>query len=78
MLELMPEKTKDFIEAECLKVARYGLGCSELEAVSIVRIKPEGSGPNWEVGSFSPALPEVALKDAKRRIDPLRQEYALA
>jgi hypothetical protein len=48
MHEKMPEKSREFIESECLKVARLQLGCNELQTVRIGRTKPRGSGPNWE------------------------------
>jgi hypothetical protein len=74
----MPEKTREFIEAECLKVARLEQGCSDLVRVRIGRTKPRGSGPNWEVLGFSPDLPELAQIHALEAIDRLRQKYALA
>jgi len=71
MPEQMPEKTKDFLEDECLKVARRQLGCKDLKAVRIGSLRPRGSGPNWEVLGFTPDLPPEA-------IDRLRGTYALA
>jgi hypothetical protein len=78
MPEKMPEKSWQFIEAECLKVARREQGCSDLQVVRIGRTKPAGSGPNWEVLGFSPELPELARSYALRAIDRVRQTYALA
>jgi hypothetical protein len=78
MPEQMPEKTKDFLEAECLKVARRQLGCRDLKAVRIVSLRPRGSGPNWEVLGFTPDLPPRAKEGAMEAIDGLRGTYALA
>jgi len=78
MPEKMPEKSREFIEAECLKVARLEQGCSDLVRVRIGRTKPRGSGPNWEVLGFSPDLPELAQIYALKAIDRPRQKYALA
>jgi hypothetical protein len=78
MPEKMPEKNREFIEAECLKVARVQQGCSDLGAVRIGRTRPSGSGPNWEVLGFSPELPPLAQSYALDAIDRLRQRYALA
>jgi len=78
MPEKMPEKSWQFIEAECLKVARLAQGCSDLRAVRIGRTKPSGSGPNWEVLGFSPELPPLAESYAREAIDRVRQRYALA
>ena len=69
--------TREFIEAECLKAARREQGCSDLVKVRIGRTKPRGSGPNWEVLGFSPALPELAQIYAFDAIDRLRQTYPL-
>ena len=55
----MPEKSREFIEAECLKVARLEQGCSDLVRVRIGRTKPRGSGPNWEVLGFSLIYPNL-------------------
>jgi hypothetical protein len=74
----MPEKSREFIEAECQKVARLEQGCSDLVRVRIGRTKPRGSGPNWEVLGFSPDLPGLAQTYALAAIDRLRQKYALA
>lgn len=78
MVESMPEKDAAFIEAECLKVARRCLGCGDLKKVRIGRTRPRGSGPNWEVLGFTPELPDLAMDEALRAIEPLRQMYALA
>jgi hypothetical protein len=43
MPEKMPEKSKEFIETECPKVARREQGCSDLKHVLIGRTKPGGS-----------------------------------
>jgi hypothetical protein len=77
MPEKMPEMSRAFIEAECLKVASREQGCSDLQRVTIGHLRPSGSGPNWEVLGFSPALPELAFDYAMRAIDRLRQKYAL-
>jgi hypothetical protein len=78
MTEQMPEKSQEFIEAECLKFALHGLGCSHLKSVRIGRNKLSGSGPNWEVLGFKPELPSVAHAEAMEKIDHLRQKFALA
>jgi hypothetical protein len=78
MPEKMPERSKNFIEAECLKVAKLQVGCSHLRRVLIGRTRPEGSGPNWEVLGFTPVLPTIAHHEAINAIASLRQRYALA
>ena len=77
MPELMPEKNSDFLEEECLKVARRQLGCGHLKAVRIGPLKPSGSGPNWEVLGFTPDSHPGAERAAMKAIDVLRGTYAL-
>ena len=73
----MPEKSPEFIEAECLRVARLQPGCRELKTVRIGRTRPQGTGPNWEVLGFTPDLPPIAKDFAVKAIHTLRQVYAL-
>jgi hypothetical protein len=54
MHEQMPEKMWDWLGAESLRIARLQLGCGELTSVRIGPLKPQGSGPNWEVLGFKP------------------------
>jgi len=49
MPKQMPETTATFIEAECLRVAKLQLSCSELTAVRIGPNEAEGKRP--ELGS---------------------------
>ena len=72
-----PEKSAEFIEAECLKAARHALGCSGLTRVKIGPMRSRGSGPNWEVYGFSPSLSAIAHSEALKLIALLRQKYAL-
>ncbi len=77
MTEQMPEMSREFLEAECLRVARTALGCRELRAVKIARAHPPGSGPNWYVKEFVPPLPPVAEKEARDLLTRLSGRYAL-
>jgi hypothetical protein len=73
-----PEKAADFLEAECLKMARRRLNCENLEAVKIGPTRPSGSGPNWELLAFKPEFDGRAYENAMRAINLLRRVYALA
>jgi hypothetical protein len=77
MAESMPEMTRNFLEAECLRVARGALGCNDLQAVKIARADIAGSGPNWYPSEFVPTLPPLAEKEARLAIAPLTGRYAL-
>ncbi len=73
-----PEKSRAWLEAETLRRCKRRPGCGHLEAVRIGRIKPSGSGPNWELLAFTPELDPVARAEAMVELDKLRGTYALA
>jgi hypothetical protein len=75
---LMPEKSAAWLEAECLRRCRLLALSRDLEAVKIERIKPAGSGPNWQVAAFKPELDGVAYEEAMLVIARLRGTYVLA
>src|SRR5262249_846521 len=47
-------KSRVWLEAECLKIARRTLGGSEIQLVTIRRLHPKGAGPNWKVADIIP------------------------
>jgi hypothetical protein len=77
MPKKIPEKSREEIEIECLRVARLAVGCSHLQRVRIGPLKPKGGAPNWEVFGFSPQLPALAQIEALEVIAPLRQKFSL-
>jgi hypothetical protein len=50
----MPTKSRAWIEAECLKLARRCLGGGEIQYVAIRRLRPKGTRPNWKVADIVP------------------------
>jgi Arc/MetJ-type ribon-helix-helix transcriptional regulator len=46
-------KSRAWLEAECLKIARRTLGGSEIQLVTIRRLAPS-AGPNWKVADIIP------------------------
>ena len=54
--ELQQKRTKSraWLEAECLKIARRTLGGSEIQLVTIRRLHPKGAGSNWKVADIIP------------------------
>jgi hypothetical protein len=50
----------------------------EIKEVKIRRTYPTGTGPNWEVQEFVPALPPIAKRAALVAISHLTGTYALA
>jgi hypothetical protein len=78
MPEQMPEMTRAVLNAECVRLVRnHALGCKGVQAVSIVRATPPGSGPNWYVSQFIPELPPFAEKEAREVCLYLSERYAL-
>jgi hypothetical protein len=71
------ERSSEFIELACLRLARTQHDCGDLLAVRIGPLKPIEGGPNWEVLGFTPHLPRVAMEGAMKAIDVLRAIYAL-
>jgi hypothetical protein len=74
----LPGKSREFIESECLRVARLQSDCGHLAAVAIARTEPLGSGLNWEVLGFNPELPPATRAEAIKAIDDIRRQYVLA
>jgi hypothetical protein len=74
----MPDESRSFIEAECLKVARSHPGCEHLRAIVIARIDPIHGRPNWEVLGFDPELSPATRPRAIEAIDTVRGQYVLA
>ena len=77
--EEMPIRTREWLEAECLRVANREIEVrGQLVHVRIRRLYPAWSGPNWEVAEFVPPLPPIAEKMARIAISILTGTYALA
>ena len=74
---MMPEKTLEWLQSEALRLCKMRVGCHHLEAVLIGRVRPKGSGPNWELLAFRPELPMGAENEAMEVIHLLRGTYAL-
>jgi len=72
------QKSRTFIEAECVKIARAQNLCRELKHVRIWRLFPTGTATNWEPAEFEPPLSTVGECMAQKAIVPLYESYALA
>jgi hypothetical protein len=74
----MPTKSRDWLEAECLKIAKQTLGGSKIQYVTIRRLDPKGTGPNWKVADI---IPQPSLRVSSKIRDalaPLMGRYTLA
>ena len=72
------QKSRAFIEAECLKAASAEILCRDLKHVRIRKLFPSGVGSNWEAAAFEPALSSVAECMAQKAIGSVIDSYALA
>jgi len=72
-----PTKSREWIEAECVKVARQVLGGREIERVTIRRLKPRGQGPNWKVADLIPQPALLVSERVRAKLARLPDDYAL-
>ena len=72
------QKSREFIEGQCVKAASAQNLCRELKHVRIRRLFPKGEAANWEPAEFEPALSTVGECVAQKAISSLPDSYALA
>ena len=72
------QKSRDFIEGECVRAASTENLCRELKHVKIRRLFPKGTTANWEPAEFEPPLSTVGECVAQKAISSLPDSYALA
>ena len=73
-----PPKTIAELEIECLKVLKYNPQTRDITRVGIVRLNPEGSGPNWTVVKYEPLPSADGLQIAIDLIAGVSGAFALA
>jgi hypothetical protein len=78
MISAKPQKSRAFIEAECVKAASAQNLCRELKHVRIRRLFPSGDAANLEPAEFEPPLSAVGECVAQKAISSLPDSYALA
>lgn len=61
----------------CLELVVRALGCRDVTKVTVVKLKPSGSGPNWELAGLTPPVPSAAFAEANLAIAVLRGTYEL-
>ena len=72
------QKSRAFIEAECVKAAQADILCRELKHVKIRRLFPSGMAANWQPAEFEPPLSTVGECMAQKAIRSLPDPYTLA
>jgi hypothetical protein len=73
-----PPKTIAELEIECLKVLKYNPHTRDITRVGIVRLNPEGSGPNWTVVKYEPLPSAIGLQIARDLIAAVSGTFVLA
>jgi hypothetical protein len=73
----MEWKSREELEALPLEVTKRQLGCKDTRQVTVRRLHPTGSGPNWEPDKFEPPLAPIAEQEAREAIAGLTGSYAL-
>jgi hypothetical protein len=78
MIEQMPTMTPEELEVECLKVLKYDPHTREITHVGIIRLHPEGSGPNWTFSELEPMPTAQGSQIARDLIARVSGTIALA
>ena len=73
----MPTKSRDWLEAECLRLARLVLGGKEIQRVTIRRLSPKGTGPNWKVADIIPQPTPLVSEHVRAALAHLTGAYSL-
>jgi hypothetical protein len=76
-LQQKPTKSRAWLEAECLNLARRTLGGSEIQLVTIRRLHPKGMGPNWKVADIIPQPTPLVSEHVRAALAHLTGAYSL-
>jgi hypothetical protein len=74
---MMPSKSREWLEAECLRLAKRAAGGREIERVTIRRLSPKGTGPNWKVADLIPQPTLAVSSKVRDLLAHLPNEHAL-
>ena len=77
MIAKMPKKSREFLEAECVKIANGQIAGRGTQRVTIKRLSLKGTGPNWDVDEIQPQLPTIADKEVRDAIKKLSSRFVL-
>lgn len=76
-LKNMPEKSREWLEAECLRLAKQIRSGREIERITVRRLGSRNGAPNWKVADI---IPQPAMKfsaDVRAALAHLPGKYAL-
>jgi hypothetical protein len=80
MVDEMPEWSRADLEAECMRQLGRDPATRVIKSVTIGRLNPEGSGPNWTIfGAVAePPLTGYGWQRAREIVAGIAGTYALA
>jgi hypothetical protein len=70
-------KSRDWLEAECLRLASGFPGGGEIQRVTIRRLHPKGTGPNWKVADLIPQPALTFSAEVRASLAGLPSTYVL-
>ena len=73
----LPVKSRDWIEAECLKPAKQVRGAAGIQRVIIRRLRPIPGGSNWKAADVLPQPDLVLIGEVRALLTDLPSLYAL-
>jgi hypothetical protein len=73
----MPAKSRDWLEAECLRLASRAPGGKDIQRVTIRRLHSRGTGPNWKVADIIPQPALAFSTEVRALLADLPASYAL-
>ena len=78
-MEEMPRKPAGELEAECLRLLAMDPNTRDIKrVVEIIRMYPNGTGPNWTYGALDPMPTRAGLAVAQTLIASVYGRWALA
>ena len=77
MMAKMPKKSREFLEAECVRIANGQVEGRGTERVTIKRLSIKGIGPNWDVDEIHPRLSTVADREVRDALKKLSGRFSL-
>lgn len=78
MVESMPEWSREELEAECVRRLQFDPATRGTTRVGLVRLNPEGSGPNWTIVEVEPQLTPYGWERARSIVAAIAGNYAMA
>jgi hypothetical protein len=73
----LPTRSRDWLEAECLRLARGIPGGNKIQCIMIRRLRPKGAGTNWKVADIVPQPSLLTSNNLRAALARLTEKYAL-